>query len=355
MKTANQTRTLCTLCALLLCLCALLALPALATTAHAELTGQLDISYTYTDDLGETHTFTNAEFHLYEVADLNDDGTLTNTDTFESVSIADNLFYDQDLLIETRDTLEHYININALAPDYTVVTDNSGEVTIDLPSGLYYIDAELFWDSTHSDEIVSAYYSSPFLVLIGAYDPETNTYLYDYTAIPKVSVMSLASNGISFTYDITVQKEWENTEYTTLPESVEVVLYSEGTCTDKTATLSAANNWSYTWTDLSAECVWSVCEVSTLEDYTTRYETTAVSDGFVYTVTNTYTGGLDPTPTPAPTTPPTTTEYKKPRVPPTELAQTGSSLPYVPIFAGLGALFIVVGVLLKKSGDASCE
>lgn len=335
-------------------LCIALALPAAATTldpfAQEQDEGTLTISYLYQDEDGNSHALKYVDFDLYLVATLSEAYDLTNTDTFRDITIPDGLFADQDLLIETRNTLEHFVDTTPLTPDYVVRTDAQGEVAVDLPLGLYYIDAQLFWEDSTSGDTVSAYYSTPFLVLIGAYDPETGEYLYDYTAYPKVSMLTLENDTLS----VSVQKVWQNTAYTTQPEEIRVSLYCDGECagTAQTVILSEENDWSYTWTGLSADSTWSVCEESNYDDYTVQYETKIEDGQFLFIITNTYTGEPDPTPTPT-STPTSTTPPPPP--PPEELPQTGSNLPYVPVFAGLGIVFLVVGILLKKAGDAPCE
>ncbi len=336
---------------LALVLTAALALPAAADSlfplVQEQDDGLLTISYIYLDDDGNSHVLKYADFNLYCVADLDQENDLVNTSSFLDIDIPTNLFFDLDVLIETRNTLENFVDTNLLTPDYVVHTDGTGEVVVELPLGLYYIDAELYWDDDTSGETITAYYSTPFLVLIGAYDPDTGEYIYDYTAYPKISTLSLNNELL----DVSVQKVWENTEHTTQPEEIRVSLYCDGECagSGQTVMLNEENNWSYTWTGLSADATWSVSEESNYDDYTVTYETQIVDEQFLFIITNTFTGEPDPTPTPSSTATP-------PPPPPTEeLPQTGSNLPYVPVFAGLGIVFLVMGILLKKAGDAPCE
>ncbi len=340
-------------------LCMALALPAAASESNelilneTETEGTLTISYIYEDEDGVEHALKYVDFDLYLVASLTENYTLSTTENFSEIDIPQDLFYDQDLLIETRNALEQFVNTNPITPDYVVTTNGVGKVTIDLPLGLYYINTELFWDDENSGETISAYYSTPFLVLVGAYDPETGDYIYDYTAYPKISTLSLTGETLS----VSVQKIWENTEYTTIPDEIQVALYCDS-CNDgitNIVTLNAENNWSYTWAGLDATNTWAVCEVDTLTDYTVQYETQVIDGQFMFVITNTFTGEPDPTPKPdddddddepTPTPPP-------PPPPPSEtLPQTGSNLPYVPVCAGIGLSFLFVGALLTKGGGA---
>ncbi|MFI3170441.1 MAG: Cna B-type domain-containing protein, partial [Faecalibacterium sp.] len=227
-------------------LCIAFALPAAADSlsiVSEPNQGTLTISYLYQDDTGNTHALNYVDFNLYCVASLDEENGLTNTDAFRDILLPEGLFADLDLLIETRNTLEHFVDTNPLTPDYVVTTNAQGKVTVDLPLGLYYIDAQIFWEDNASGETSTAYYSTPFLVLIGAYDSETGEYLYDYTAYPKVSTITLENETLM----VSVKKVWENTEYTTQPEEILVSLYCDGECpaTTESVALNAENNWSY--------------------------------------------------------------------------------------------------------------
>ncbi len=118
--------------------------------------------------------------------------------------------------------------------------------------------------------------------------------------------------------ELTVVKEWSGDEdnLSDRPESVGITLY-DGPDAVETVILSAANNWTYTWSDLSANGEWSVLEVEIPEGYTPSYE----KDGSIVTVTNTAT-----------------------------LIQTGQLNWPIPVLSVLGLILILIGVifLLKK-------
>jgi len=123
--------------------------------------------------------------------------------------------------------------------------------------------------------------------------------------------------------DLTVKKVWsdENNKNGNRPSSVTVTLYNSDTAVDK-VTLSAANNWTYTWTDLDGNGKWSVLETGIPKGYTPSYST---SNGVV-TITNT-----------------------------ARLIQTGQLNWPIPVLGGLGVLLLLCGVILmrkKKNGNA---
>lgn len=85
--------------------------------------------------------------------------------------------------------------------------------------------------------------------------------------------------------DLTVKKVWsdKNNSYGVHPSSVTVTLYNGSTAVEK-VTLSAKNNWSYSWTDLDGSGDWSVLESGIPSGYYPSYRT---RNGVV-TITNIY-------------------------------------------------------------------
>ncbi len=118
---------------------------------------------------------------------------------------------------------------------------------------------------------------------------------------------------------LTVKKVWAGDETGDRPASVSVTLYDGSTAVDK-VTLSAANGWTYTWTNLDGDGDWSVLETGIPNGYTPSYKTR----GDVVTITNTAT-----------------------------LIQTGQMDWPVPVLCGIGLLLVVFGayIMLKKRKD----
>ena len=93
---------------------------------------------------------------------------------------------------------------------------------------------------------------------------------------------------------VSVTKKWADGDKpanVSHPTSVQVALYRDGV-KYQTVTLSASNNWSYTWDDLTDEYTWSVDEPTVPSGYIKKVDTTVSSgtDGIAYsvTITNTY-------------------------------------------------------------------
>ena len=118
--------------------------------------------------------------------------------------------------------------------------------------------------------------------------------------------------------DLTVKKVWsdENNKNGNRPDSVTVTLYNGKEAVEK-ITLSAKNNWTYTWEDLDGSGDWSVLETGIPKGYSPSYRT---KDGVV-TITNT-----------------------------ASLIQTGQMNWPIPVLGTLGLLLIACGfiVMTKK-------
>lgn len=110
---------------------------------------------------------------------------------------------------------------------------------------------------------------------------------------------------------LTVKKVWSDNGKNR-PTSVTVTLYNGDTKVD-TVTLSASNNWTYTWQELDGLGDWSVKEINVPNGYKATYKT---KDG-VTTITNT-----------------------------ASLIQTGQLNWPIPVLAGIGALLLIVGLFL---------
>ena len=80
---------------------------------------------------------------------------------------------------------------------------------------------------------------------------------------------------------ITVRKLWRGDNASTRPGSITVTLYRDGAAYN-TQTLSAANQWGYTWSGLPADHTWAVDETGIPAGYTR----TIVQNGNTFTITN---------------------------------------------------------------------
>ena len=117
------------------------------------------------------------------------------------------------------------------------------------------------------------------------------TWNVDEKSVPDGYTKTVTNNGYDFTItntkefkliDVSVKKVWYGADVTH-PESVQVTLYRDGKAYD-TVKLSAANNWSYVWEDLTDEFQWKVDDPSV----PSGYNKTVRNSGYAYTITNTH-------------------------------------------------------------------
>lgn len=97
----------------------------------------------------------------------------------------------------------------------------------------------------------------------------------------------LKSSDVPTAKNVTVRKVWEDQDSTKRPAVVNVQLYKD-LIPYETVTLSADNNWQFTWTDLDASAEWTVDEIDVPEGYERSIRTETSDDQAVttYTITN---------------------------------------------------------------------
>ncbi len=93
---------------------------------------------------------------------------------------------------------------------------------------------------------------------------------------------TITNSRIPKSVEITVTKAWNHNGGKDAPEAITITLYKNGESYD-TVTLSAANNWTHTWTDLTDASVWSVDETDVPAGYTKQITV----DGYAFVITNT--------------------------------------------------------------------
>ena len=120
--------------------------------------------------------------------------------------------------------------------------------------------------------------------------------------------------------ELSVKKVWDDGNFPERPASVQVALYNGDKLYD-TVTLSSANKWRHTWTNLPADGRWSVLETEVPEEYTVKVE--QQNDCFVITNSRPY----------------------------IELPDTGQTNWPVPVLAVSGLLLFAFGWALKRKGS----
>ncbi len=77
----------------------------------------------------------------------------------------------------------------------------------------------------------------------------------------------LKASDVPTAKTVTVKKVWDDKDSTKRPAVVNVQLYKDRTPHGEAVTLSADNNWQFTWTDLDASAEWTVDEIDVPEGY----------------------------------------------------------------------------------------
>ena len=258
-----------------------------------------------------------AQFHLYRVAVLADNGEFILTDEFaeSKVSLDD---YDGDNTASISSTLAAYVAANHPTPYAEGVTNENGGVVMgDIEKGLYLLTG----DKVAVDDVM--YFPLPTLLTMPSYTT-SGTAVYEIQIEPKYEFRPIDGEKL----ERKVLKIWRDEGYEKeRPKEITVRLLRDGEVYDEQK-LNAENNWRYTWAELDAIYSWQVVEVDVPDDYEVSIE----QQGITFTVTNTYKE-------PPPDTPPD-------EPPPEKLPQTGMLWWPVPVLLAVGIVFCILGFKL---------
>lgn len=311
---------------------------------------ELAIQYQY----GET-VLKNAEFEVYKVADVSAYAEYTLTDDFKQYPVEIGS-YSGEAWDELASTLEGYVYSDRRKEDGPKLftsgkTDKEGKLVFlqgeeFLKPGLY-----LLLGSKHETGGYVYSCEATIVSLPGA-DHVNNDWDYDVTIYPKSS-RKVRDDG-----DGTVQrkviKSWNDNGFEDVrPASINVTLLKDGEEYDS-ATLSAGNNWSYTWKGLDRDANWKVTE-----DVPDGYTVSISRNGNTFVVKNTK------MPTEVITDPEPPTEPVDPRgvlgkydendpfgvlgaFDQGLLPQTGTTWWLAVVLAGAGMLLLALGVVLRR-------
>ena len=263
---------------------------------------------------------------IYLVAEVDECGELTVTEAFDGFNV--NIRGENDdAWRAVAATLEGYVLRDRIPAVASAKTNNKGQVSFPesgdrLTQGLY-----LVLSHRHIQGGIR-YDFSPFMVVLPVQDKAENVWVYKVTANAKYdSEIMLPSDDDGV--DIGVLKVWKDEGHeNSRPKEIVVQLLRDGVVYD-TETLSAGNNWRYTWFGLDAVYKWTV-----VEKEMKKYTVETVREGDVFVVTNTY-GGSSPGGSADPTLP-----------------QTGQLWWPVPVMIAAGMFFVAVG-LIRRRGNGN--
>lgn len=264
---------------------------------------------------------------LYRVADVTENVEFSLTEKFKDSGVSLGQM-NTDTWQAAADTLVDFIKTHQdLKPVDSGTTDAEGKVHFPskqtaMKAGLYLLVGEQMQFGE------SVYTPGHSLVCLPEQDTE-GQWQYDAVVYPKMDKTGTV-------VDRKVIKIWKDAGNTSKrPEKIEVNLMHDGSLYE-TVTLSAENQWQYTWKNLSSLGEWTAEEKNIPAGYTADVQ----KDGTGFVITNTYTPPATP-----PTTPPAT---------PPHLPQTGVLWWPVPLLAVAGILLFLLGWLRRqKNGEAN--
>lgn len=328
-------------------------------------------------------------FSVYQIASMNEQGSIRLTEPFSTlpVRLPDGNAEEEWRILAT--TLEGYIQSRQMMPTDVGTTDASGALSFPneverLPHGVYLVLGE---PRTIGSTV---YLPTPSIVMLPGIDALTQEWTYDIPIEPKTEIRNNPVLPEQPVYTMReVIKEWKDDGHQSArPSSITVQLLRNGILYD-TVTLSEANQWHYTWEQLDNWASWTLTE-----QVPAGYTVTVEQKGITFLVTNTFgndasnpsqttgsdiqqsgstppgeTSGTPPTtdasgasdtPTTSgtpggsevsdPSHPSTSVPGDRPQTTPDSpnLPQTGMLWWPVPVFAVVGCLCLMAGVLIAR-------
>ena len=269
--------------------------------------------------------FLDVPVKLYKVADVSSDARYTLTAPFASTGLDLNSIQSSGEWDVVRSTLEVRILVNKVEPLATAKSNTWGQVGFEsLEPGMYLAISDDVVQNDATCSFDSALVALPGLGTDG---------LWQYNVVVAVKPAILPPIGPDEREEETeykVLKLWKGDEgKTTRPKTLEVDIYKDGTL-HETVTLSADNNWSYSWTTTEEGIKWAVSEKTVPMGYTATVEVRDTS----FVLTNTL---ETTTPTPGNNTPSA------------ETPKTGDT-PHIMLYTVLMYVSGVVLVLLGLTG-----
>lgn len=339
----------------------LTAISILPTTAFAA--GKIDTDHNVTLDIQYKYgdvILNDVEFELYRVADISEYAQFTLTEDFKQypVEIGEYSGAEWD---ELATTLDSYITRDASKEEGPKAVD-SGKTDADgklsFPNEQESMTPGLYLVIGDSKSVGSYRYTcDPSIVCIPGDDKDANDWVYDVSIFPKSSRKYIPDddNPTTTTVSRKVLKRWSDSGHEDArPDSIEVTLWKDGEEYDS-ATLSASNNWSYTWTELNKNATWKVTE-----DVPDGYTVVISREGNTFVVKNSYIPTdviTDPEPPTEPDNPSGVLGEHDENLPfgvlgaydQGLLPQTGTTWWLAATLAGVGMLFFALGLMIDRN------
>ena len=307
---------------ILLCLCFHLmpcqVMAASTSDAVEPIIPENECSLTVSYCCGET-AFSGIQVKLYRIAEVSADFRYTLAQSFAASGLILDGIRTSGEWDVVRSTLEAHILAYNIAPEFTSVTNEDGQVSFEsLKTGMYLaIVNQVEQDDLHYR------FDSALIALPGLGSDGRWQYQVSVNAKGEVLPPVDPDEKIEFK----VLKLWRGDEgRSDRPESVEVEIFRDGISYEKVV-LSEEKHWSYTWSAKDDGANWSVVERNVPQGYTMTVEERESS----FVITNTL---ISSTPD-DPDNPPQT-------------GDTSNIMLYVLLMTLSGTMLIILGVIRKK-------
>ena len=187
------------------------------------------------------------EIRIYRVADVSEDGVFSLTDNFDKYQVKINGLTTQREMRIAAQTLSSYVRADRVSATAAVKTDSDGKANFEnLKTGMYLVMCNDAYTA------FGTYTFDPFLLIL-PYADENGKLYYDMSVNPKSGAVTPYSK-----YSVT--KLWKDSQSSAArPESVSIDITKDGVVW-KSVTLSAENNWTYSWESADANSTWAVVE-----------------------------------------------------------------------------------------------
>lgn len=321
-------------------------------------TDQIDINKTASLTL--INQCSGTDFHIYKVASVGPDLYFTRTERFKKYDVSLNQTSEEGWK-NTASALSGYAARDNLTPDVSGTVGSDGSLVFsNLTPGLYLVIGE-----TGINKEGYTYKPQPFLICLPNKTPANEAWQYDVTAKPKCDITPPVTPGTDYVTR-KVMKVWNDGNQTERPASVTVQLLRNGQVWAE-VTLSAQNDWRYTWDNLDSSYQWQIVEKNVPDGYSVG----TAQEGNIFIITNTKNVPENPEkPNLPPDMPfhpdrptrPEPNEQLRPMVPdellipfdpsnqkdPNRLPQTGMLWWPVPLMAFFGTALFMTGWFLRK-------
>ncbi len=313
----------------------LLSLGALVMTASAE---SIDLQKSASLKIVYRHNNENCEgldIEIYRVASVKDGYTFLLEAPFNNYSVNINDVQSQEEWRSIAITLSSYAIADNITPTAKQTTDTNGIAEFkNLRPGMYLT---LGVRKVADGKIVIF---EDFLTVIPGRSDTDGSYMYDLTVYPKSRTFTPKDGTVPYK----VIKQWkDNGKNENRTKSVEIDIFKNGALS-KTVTLSAENNWMYSWRADNDGSDWRVVERNVPDGYYVNI----FAEDTTLIVTNTFDKTSEDNPDIPPDTPPDNHPDDDPDVPQT--GDTNSIELYI-IIACVSGILIIILSLYKKRKD----